>query len=292
MSLPNPHDAFEAEIFDFLRSRPRVTYADVALNCAASDWKRTNCLRRLRRDGHLKSCGRDGNRTYFTIFDVYEANRLAETSDPDALAAEWAARRLEQKLAAPASETSIEASPATEGFDDYQKAIWTYVCGLSRFTRDDVARACPGDDSRRESFLRALSQKGLVFVWGRSGATVYYTTRSRTAAQDSARAARQSIEGEIWTAMRIKKSFSVADLHAALHAARPDMTERRIQDYCSLLTRAGYLRVMRKARHGGAPAIYRLIRNTGPLAPTSHRVAVVIDGNDDRIVYTPKGRLA
>lgn len=291
MSLPRPKDDAEAEILDFLRSRPRVTYAEVALACSASDWKRSNYLRALRRSGHLKPCARDGAKQYYTIMDEHEANRLAATSDQDALAAEWSAQQLRRKLNAPEIK-AVEPATATGGFNPYQRAIWTYVSGLNRFTKDDVARTCPGPEAARENFLRQLAGKGMIFTWGRVGATTYYTTRDPARAQEKARAARRSMEGEIWTAMRIQKSFTALDLHAALHPACPDLTQRQVQDYCSLLTKAGYLRALRKARHNGPAAAYRLVRDTGPLPPTSHRVSVVIDGNDDRIVYAPRGRLA
>lgn len=291
MSLPPPKDAAEAEILEFLRSRPRVTYAEVAFACSASDWKRTNYLRALRRGGYLKPCAREGAKQFFTIMDVHEANRLAASLDPDATAADWSAGQLDRKLAAPENEAAQPLS-STDAFDPYQRAIWTYVNGLNRFTKDDVARACPGPESARENFLRMLARQKLLFTWGRVGTTTYFTTRDPATAMDKARAARKSLEGEIWTAMRIQKRFTALELHAALHPACPELTQRQVQDYCSLLTKAGYLRAMRKARHNGPAAAYRLVRDTGPLPPTSQRVAVVIDGNDDRIVYAPKGRLA
>jgi hypothetical protein len=93
------------------------------------------------------------------------------------------------------------------------------------------------------------------------------------------------VHGNLWRAMRMLQGFSPVDL--AAHAATPTVavSPEDAAAYCQTLTRAGYLRVVRKAAPPLRPAIYRLVRNTGPLPPVLRRVRAVIDGNTGQIVH-------
>jgi hypothetical protein len=177
-----PTNAQEREILAFLNKHPKITYADVAVNCSASEWKRTNFLRKLRRDGLLKPCGRDGQTQYFTVFST------AQTSE------------------------------------------------------------------------FAANKRGVK-------------------------------EGAMWQAMRILKTFTVADLKMSLAAGGPELSEKQIQTYCSLLVTVKYLKVLKSAKIDKAFTRYQLIKDTGPLPLVRRQIMVVKDSNMDKIIYAQGERL-
>lgn len=98
-----------------------------------------------------------------------------------------------------------------------------------------------------------------------------------------------SVPLNLWTAMRGLKSFTPTDLAAHSTTGTVHVTAAAAQAYCQALLRAGYLKVMRTAIPGRRPAIYRLIRNTGPNPPRERRVRAVYDGNLREIVHVCGG---
>ena len=61
------------------------------------------------------------------------------------------------------------------------------------------------------------------------------------------------------------------------------------KEYCTMLTQAGYLKVLRKASPPKKPAVYKLVRNTGPQPPQIQRVKQVFDPNLDEVTYRAGG---
>ena len=86
----------------------------------------------------------------------------------------------------------------------------------------------------------------------------------------------------LWRAMKIVKSFTIAELHASSAGS----TLYEVKSYVSHLLKAGYLVV---ARHGDGEAhtTYRFItaRDTGPRAPMIQRVKHVFDPNLGKVVW-------
>lgn len=71
----------------------------------------------------------------------------------------------------------------------------------------------------------------------------------------------------IWQSMRMSDRFTARDIALLSSNDMITVKERTVKDYCKHLLAAGYLRVLRKARGGHSPAIYKLIQNTGPRPP-------------------------
>lgn len=96
-------------------------------------------------------------------------------------------------------------------------------------------------------------------------------------------------ELNMWTAMRKLQSFAPSAL--AAHAISDDVqvSIETAQGYCRALLSTGYLRATRKAVPGKVEAIYRLCRETGPLAPQPRRVSAVVDPNTDEIILVRGG---
>lgn len=95
----------------------------------------------------------------------------------------------------------------------------------------------------------------------------------------------QEAHNNMWTAMRQIGDFTPTDLSAAATTELLAIDQATAMAYCQLLTRAGYLRVVRKARPNRREAAYRLIRNTGPFPPKAKRVRGVYDQNLGEFTY-------
>lgn len=89
----------------------------------------------------------------------------------------------------------------------------------------------------------------------------------------------------MWRTIRMISSFNPQDLALQASTDEVGVKEETARSYCSLLLRAGYLRVIQKAVPGKRQAIYKLIRNTGPLPPQIQRVKQVYDPNLKEVVY-------
>lgn len=91
----------------------------------------------------------------------------------------------------------------------------------------------------------------------------------------------------MWTTMRGLREFAPTDV--AVHSDTPDqpVTVATATTYCRALLTAGYVTVRSKAVPGRREARYRLVRDTGPLAPVVRRVLALCDPNER--VLTPVG---
>lgn len=89
----------------------------------------------------------------------------------------------------------------------------------------------------------------------------------------------QSPERNMWTAMRLIGAFGARDLALQATTDSLGVSEDAAARYIRALLAAGYLRVVQQAVPGRRPAVYRLIRNTGPQPPRECRVTAVWDQN-------------
>ena len=89
----------------------------------------------------------------------------------------------------------------------------------------------------------------------------------------------QSDIGNMWTAMRGLATFSPLDISAQASTDDIEVTLLQARKYCRTLLEHGYLKVVRKAVPGKREPVYRLIRNTGPVAPREVRVTKLEDLN-------------
>lgn len=93
------------------------------------------------------------------------------------------------------------------------------------------------------------------------------------------RRAGEDMRQRAWTAMRIFKTFTSAQIEAAAEIERFNLRK-----YLQALHRAGYLVLWRPKRNGstGGHAVWRLARDSGPDAPHPRRGGTgVYDPNRD-----------
>jgi len=170
--------------------------------------------------------------------------------------------------------------------------IIAFISGQSQFTYADIKANASGSQWCQRNLMRKLQRLDLVFMVGKDtkGRTVF-STSDRNAAHELAAKKRKEPTGLMWTAMRSLKSFSPDEVLTILSETLPTLQRQDVQHYCSNLVKAEYLAVEQKARHGGRPAIYRLVKDTGPLAPTIRKLECIVDGNTDKLAYVSGDRL-
>lgn len=174
--------------------------------------------------------------------------------------------------------------------DEHETEIWTYLKSHPRVTRSDILAACGVSEHRTDRFLRRLKRAGILRFDGREGSHSFLTVFRTGDVLARAAEKRQTPEAAIWQAMRTLTVFTVDDLSVAL-ALRADITRDAIRKYALMLARSKYLATVQRGSRTGSAERWRLIRDTGPLPPKRKRMAVVIDANEDRIVYARGERI-
>ncbi|AHD03089.1 hypothetical protein [Leisingera methylohalidivorans] len=283
-------NAAEKEILEFIQTRLRFTHHDVATYCEASDWTRQNFLRALQRQGVVTECGRNGTTQFYTVWGVDEAKKIMAAATGHELDTAWSRNRLDQLLGKMRETGADIELPSAEPRSLEEQQIWKYISERPYFTTADVETIC-ASETIRTRFLSRLKQTGVMRVWGRSKGKVFFSVKSPEEAREDAKDKRSTKEGAVWTAIRHQKRFRPVDIFAALAPARPDIPQRFIVEYCRILRRAGYLRTAARTRNLMADTSLFLMKNTGPLPPQKRSMTVIIDTNDDKIVYAPGGRL-
>lgn len=142
-----------------------------------------------------------------------------------------------------------------------------------------------------------------VMQWRMSGAVVergtdqlgkIFSVADRSSASMARLGARsdkvETAEGNMWRAMRMMREFSARDIAAHACTQTVPVHEGDALRYCDMLARAEYLRETRRALSSGRPALFRLIRDTGPRPPRARRVTGVYDANVDTFIQLGGGR--
>ena len=174
-----------------------------------------------------------------------------------------------------------EYHPANET----EKEILDFMSGHPRVTSKQIAAHVAAGKVRRQRCFSQLRTKGVIQYVGRKGREPLWSILTSEDIQKRATLKRASPEGAMWSAMRTLNVFGPQDLETTLQGAGPQISLRDIQSYCSTLVKSKYLAVLVRAKPDSHSARYRLVKNTGPLPPTSKRVTVLVDPNEDRIVF-------
>lgn len=159
--------------------------------------------------------------------------------------------------------------------DARRAAVWDGMLRLGAFTIDQLAAEVGGGTNGIRGTVAEWEAEGLVRRDGLKGKSVKYRIMSHIAV-DSAPGTPAEL---CWRAARVMTTFSPASL--ALHASTSfaPVTAEEAEKHCRAWLRGGYLRVLEKAQPGRRPAVYHLIRNTGPNPPVERRVSAIWDPN-------------
>lgn len=172
---------------------------------------------------------------------------------------------------------------------------WSKACQLSvngAFTYADLAAAAGMKHTLVSQMCRDWEDEGkLTRVPVKQSTKAYFRVPKALRGQVSGVAIepKDTDRDRMWRVMRkLPGSFDVNDVVMYANCPELEVTERAAQEYCGLLCRSGYLRVLRKAVPGKTRAVYRLLKNTGPRAPRERRIRVIWDDNLNEITHMPE----
>ena len=166
---------------------------------------------------------------------------------------------------------------------------WTWIQSQHSFTKDELAQATGLAPKRCSSIIQALKQRGFIkvtayptgerFIGGftpkcyKAVNGAQYSGRGHSTAPKHRHGTGQQC---VWQSMRILRSFNYPDL-----VATAEVSMSTARTYCNLLMKFGYVRQV-KARPNHLPnqqrigeyAGFRLVKDTGPLAPKRQKGAL------------------
>lgn len=170
-----------------------------------------------------------------------------------------------------------------------EREILKVLRAHDRVTFKDLARLTDVSKWRYTNFVAKLRRLKILYNVDRENGQVVFTVMDLEAAQAFAAQRRNTAPGAIWSAMRSLKTFTAEDLSAAITGEERVIQLDFVKKYCRNLTKAEYLQVIEFAR-GGKPSRYRLVKDTGPLAPQVRNLECIVDGNTDRLAYVAGAR--
>ena len=179
-------------------------------------------------------------------------------------------------------------SPLRQAEDD---AAWAAIEPMGEFTRHDIMRVTGSGTNQVLQLVRRWLRMERIHLSHKTSTGRYvYAVGQRGGDHDAHRDALAIEAGadprrNMWRAMQLLTQFSPVDLAAVSNFAKAPVTERDAQAFCQSLLRGEYLRVIEKAKPGQRPAVYRLVRRTGPKPPVERRVAALFDENLGELTY-------
>jgi len=164
----------------------------------------------------------------------------------------------------------------TASIEQLEQAAYEAACGMERFTvyRLSAQTHVPVETVRR--ILKRWTSSGRVVCegLGRRHRKVYRMTDRARIAHPTGNA-----DWNMWRSARMLGQFTAVDIQMHSNTASAEVSAANAHRFCTMLLRGGYLRVVRKAVSGRHPAMYRLIRDTGPKPPVERRVRAIWDPN-------------
>lgn len=170
--------------------------------------------------------------------------------------------------------------------EDQEARVWAMAQEVERFTVHHLSAGC---------HVPVESVRPMVKRWEREGRVVSegLGQRRRKVFRLSGGAARVPRrpglpDESMWRTARMLARFTPADLQ--MHSSVPgsEVSDEMAQRFCGLLLRGGYARCVRKAVPGRRPAMYHLVRDTGPTPPRERRVRAIWDANEGRYTHVPE----
>lgn len=177
-----------------------------------------------------------------------------------------------------------------------QEGVWAEIRRLNIFTISEIVEATGINRKTTSDYIKRLGAGGYVELHSSHEETGRYAlvrdvgVHAPRVRPDGQPVTQGTGTLNMWRSMRMLGQFSARDL--AIHSTTDSVsvTEATAKSYCSMLLKADYLRVLQKAVPGKRPAVYRFVRNTGPVPPKIQRVQQVYDANLGKVTYYPEAR--
>ena len=167
-----------------------------------------------------------------------------------------------------------------------EQNIWGYINSRDKFSYAELEAHFPIPRYTIRTLVRQMKRMGCIRVAQTKGNRVYYTAKSVINEIENKVQKRSSPEGAMWTAIRMLGPYTAEDVACSLSGTDLNLSQQQVKTYMQRLLSAGYLRVVRRATPDrGREAVYLLINDTGPLPPIIRRKRVIIDQNEERVVF-------
>lgn len=191
----------------------------------------------------------------------------------------------------PADKLATEIKP--QGRD----GVWAEVRRLNIFTVTEIAKATDIPRKTISDYIKRLEAGRYVEKHSGYDETKRFKllrdggVHAPSLKKDGTPSTQGGGTTNMWRSMRMMKQFTPRDL--AMHSTTDtvSVSDETAKSYCSMLLKANYLRVLRKATPGKCQATYMFVRNTGPMPPQIQRVKQVFDPNLREVTYYPGARL-
>jgi len=170
--------------------------------------------------------------------------------------------------------------------DDYRAAALDAARKLGTFTTAKLAEAVKVSQPTAARLIETWRAAGFAEARPGEGRPQEWklTDRSRLLS-------RSTPELNLWRTLIKLGTASPRDLAAHASTEQAPVSETKAAEFCRMLLDAGFVRVMQKAAPTrDRPAIYRLVRQTGPLPPERRRVTVIVDPNEHSYLKLPEVR--
>jgi hypothetical protein len=182
--------------------------------------------------------------------------------------------------------------PPESNARDIDQAVWTVARRLGTFSVAQLISEAHVCQDTAEALTRAWLRSGIIEQSG----TGDFGRRLFTAAdglddlpvRQGLQSGPMSAEQAMWIAIRRCGTFTEVDVFSLANTDDNPISLRQVRGYFSTLLAAGYLRHGRKSLNKAALQTYRLINNSGPLAPTTRRVTITVDFNLNAVMHVPQ----
>lgn len=173
-------------------------------------------------------------------------------------------------------------------------AVWRALRKLSWATMGEIAREADADIRTARSFVEALHAAGLVLRHDDIKAVQWLLKADAPAEMprlrpDGSRVTQGDGRERLWRTMKMLKTFTAQDLAVAASLPDAPVQPGEAKDYARTLAAAGYLATVKPGTPQRGQAVYRLVRNTGPLPPQIQRCSAVFDPNLRQVVWHSAG---
>ena len=167
-----------------------------------------------------------------------------------------------------------------------RQLLWGFMQEMGNFSAEDLNKKCQEiedyslysirrylRDLTRAGYLQYSLEKGVKIYWLAKSFGIHAPINEDGEIYPPNEERRLDAYNRMWTTMRIWRSFTTDDISMCAEVSNGITTV-----YVSQLIRAGFLQVVRKGRKG-AKTIYRLMKDTGPIAPRPVRKKAIFDFN-------------
>jgi len=161
---------------------------------------------------------------------------------------------------------------------DMEAAIWKRAQSLQRVHWTNLVELGVARTTAK-IFVRRWAQAGLLTRIDTGDHRKVYAFADQGPQPEFVPEYDESAEGNMWRSMRGLRQFSATDIAAHSNAGGVQIPVQKARAYCRLLLQSGHLRVQSSAVPGKREPRYRLVNNTGPVAPKPRQIKGVFDAN-------------